>query len=408
MSTATAATGSRDAVAGARRGWQWWPAIFFLALSVVLGTVVWQSHEHLPWNESNNYMPTSVADGILGPWLRWDAGAHADIADNGYTAADVAVFEHNGESRVDHFPGYPLAVRAVSTITRDTGLALVLTTFACGLALAMVFARWCARFLDERAVRFSVAALLLFPFAFFFVGTGYSESLFLLLAVGAFLLVETDHPVLAGLVGAYAAFTRNVGIGLLIGLALRLAERRGALRLDGWRIRFQRRKLRPADPAVALTALGLLAFMAFCAWRYSDAFAFSTVQRGWGQPPGLRTFLKVPLWDALAHDPDKQFQIRLLIQGLVGLAFCAAIPAVWRRFGSGYAAYSFVVLVIPMLGSGNFSSMGRYAMAAFPVFAVAGTKIADERPERSRAALVVSGALLLLLTSMWGRGYWVS
>ena len=37
------------------------------------------------------------------------------------------------------------------------------------------------------------------------MGTGYSESLFLLLAVGAFLLVETDHPVLAGLVGAYAA-----------------------------------------------------------------------------------------------------------------------------------------------------------------------------------------------------------
>ena len=53
------------------------------------------------------------------------------------------------------------------------------------------------------------------------------------------------------------------------------------------------------------------------------------------------------------------------------------VPAVARRFGWGYAGYVLVVMGIPLLGTKDFMSCGRYLLAAFPVFAVVGLGLAE-------------------------------
>ncbi len=386
-------------------------ALAYLVLASVLGLVVWLSSVNLPHGEEG-LEPRSTTlrhgDPVLGPWLYWDAKYYVTISEKGYTARDVEVFERRGETTVAFFPGYPLVVRAVAALVGETGLALVLVTLISGFALAVVLHRWLLEQMARTAAAWALASTLLFPWAYFLVATGYPEALFLLLAVSAFMLVEHDRPVAAGVVGALAAATRLVGVGVFIGIALRLAERRGALSFAGRRPRFDRTQLRRRDAGVLLAVTGLLAWMVFCWIHYGDPVAFSTAQRSWSQGFGPRSWLKLGLIDQLFHNADRFWVLRLVMQGVVMLLFCATVPAVWRRFGVGYGSYTLVVLALPMLGSANFASNGRFALMAFPTFALIGERLSTEAPRAARLALGASAALLIGMTSFWARGYWMA
>lgn len=409
--TSAATTGPEPAAEdpAACRGRAWWPAAVFVALAAVLGVTMWQSSVRLAPAEAGLQSRVTLAHGdeVLGPWLYWDGGANYDIAQNGYTDADVEVFEDGGEARVAYFPGYPLAVRGLSLLVGDVALAEVLVTFLAGLALVSLLHGWFAAHLDRAAARLATLAVLLFPWAFFLVGAGYGDALFLLFAVGAFRLLEDDRPVAAGVVGALASGTRFVGVAVIIGLAVLAAERRGALGWHRWRPTLDRTRLRRADYGVLLAGGGLVAYAAFCWIRYGDPVAFSTAQAGWNQGAGPRTWFKQLFLELVLHDPDRFFVLRLAAQGVVLLLFCAAIPAVWRRFGPGYGTYTLVSLALPAIGSAAFASQGRYVLAAFPVFALLGAWLAERRPAQRAGYLVASGAALLLVTSWWGRGYWM-
>lgn len=381
----------------------------FLMVATVLGVTVWLSAAHLEPGEAGlGVRPTPKHfDDVIGPWLFWDGGAYETIADQGYSDADIATFKAGGEAKIAFFPGYPLLVRGISRVIGDTALALALVTFTSGLLLVIVLARWLGSQVNHDATRWALWSALLFPWGYFLVATGYGDALFLLLTVLAFVLIEDDHPVAAGLAGAAASFTRPVGVAVVVGLAIRIAERRGALHVEGWRPRVDLGRLRRGDHAVLLAVGGLAAFAAFCWMRYGDPVAFSTAQRGWNQGNGPRTWFKVQLVDLILHSDDTGFVLRLVVQGAVLLVFCAAIPAVWRRFGAGYGSYTAVALLMPAIGSAAFASQGRYVLAAFPVFALLGEQLARWPRSRSLAYLAASGALLLVVASFWARGYWM-
>lgn len=387
-----------------------WVALAFVALALVLGVTVWQSSAHLGPAEAafEGRVHLRHGDDVLGPWLFWDASYYAQIADHGYTAADVEVFESGGGASVAFFPGYPLAVRAVSTLVGDTALALILVTFLSGLALSVVLHGWFAGRLAPDSARLATAATFLFPWAFFLVAAGYSEALFVLSAVGAFALLDDDRPLAAGAVGAIASGTRFVGVALIVGLAVRAAERRGALSFEGWRPRLELSRLQRADAGVLLSASGLGAFMVLSWVRYGQPLAFSTAQTGWNQGAEPRTWFKLRLVDQILHNPDHFFVIRLVVQGAVALIFAAAIPAVWRRFGAGYGTYTALALGLPMIGSAAFASHGRFVLVLFPVFGVLGEWLAGQPRARAWTYLTVSGGLLVAVTSFWARGYWMA
>src|SRR3954467_2623401 len=72
---------------------------------------------------------------------------------------------------------------------------------------------------DALVARRAVWLLALFPASLFFSAV-YTEALFLLLSVGSFYAARQGRWAWAGVLGGAAAMTRNVGVMLLVPLAL--------------------------------------------------------------------------------------------------------------------------------------------------------------------------------------------
>lgn len=334
---------------------------------------------------------------VLGGWCRFDCTWYVDIAQRGY------YYTPGKQSSVAFFPGYPLVVRAVDGIVGSPVISTALVTWVAGFAAAVLFALWTTGRLEARVAGWAVAVFLLYPYGFFLFGAGYGDALFVALVLAAFVLVEHDQPVLAGVAGALAGVTRPIGVAVVAGLVLVVLERRGglprragttgALARLGVPARIDLGRFRPRDAGVLLAVLGPVAWSAWLADRFGDAFAYVTVQQAWDQTEGPHTWFKVGFGGQLLRGADTGYVAGLVIQAILTLVALLAVPAIARRLGPGYAGYTAVVVVLAALGTKDFQGMGRYLLAAFPLFALVGVLIAD-RP-RVRVALI--GACVVLL-----------
>src|SRR5690606_11722167 len=119
--------------------------------------------------------------------------------------------------------------------------------------------------LGRAHARPALLLLAFFPAALFF-GAPYSESLFLLLSVGAFYAARTGRWAWAGAAAGAASATRSAGILLLVPLAILW-----------WQSPRRRRHL----AWLALAPAGLAAYTAYLALAHGDPFAYLGLQRAW-------------------------------------------------------------------------------------------------------------------------------
>ena len=380
---------------------------------------------------------------LLDAYARYDSGWYHSIASRGYFYDGPDV-----QSSVAFFPAYPAVVRAVGFAVGNLVVAGVLVALACGLGVAVLFHRWVSAFLGERTATYALALLCCYPFAFYLFGVMYSDALFLLAVLGAFVLVERDRPLLAGLAGTVATAARPVGVALCVALVLRVLELRGVVpggrpaalvvpssvadrpppildrRWTGLPLLPRRldlrslRALRPADFGVALSVLGLLGFMALLWVRFDEPLAFTKVggAAGWWRGTGWDVVAKLHLFRLLDAFGLNIVTFWLVMQGLFSLAALGLIPAVVRRFGWAYGAYVLVAVGIAFCTTRDFIGMGRYVLAAFPAFAA----LADVLLRWSAGAmgglrrwlpalvLGVNGLLLAWMVSLFSRWYFLS
>ena len=384
-------------------GWRV-PILLYGSVLAVLLLVSWQTTSRVVENPLGLPGFRFAGDGFWGGWVRFDGGWYVGIADSGYQHVE------GRQSSVAFFPGYPLLVRFVGRAIDNVALGGILVTIGCGFAAVCCYWRWCAARLPRAQAVGALAALALYPYAWYLYGAVYGDALFLLAAVGAFLLVERDQALLAGVVGAVATATRLVGIALVLGLVVAVLERRGAFSGTRWRLlprRVDLRRLRRADAGVLVAPLGLVAWTAWLWHRFGDPLLFSSVQEYWGQPSTPRTWFKIDLLAALHGSPDRLYAYGCLVQALLALGAVLLVPAVTRRFGFRYGAYQAALVLIPVFGSQDFQGTGRYLIGAFPAFAVVGAHLA-EHPERGRIAAPVSAALLVLGTAWFAHGLYLS
>jgi len=316
----------------------------------------------------------------------WDSGWYFDIAQRGY------FFKAQGQSSIAFFPLYPLLVRALAWPFGDGDRALwvagVVLSCACLLAGLTVLHRlaWTRLGAAEPARR-TVLYLAVFPFAYFFTQV-YTESLFLLLTVGAVAAATFSRWGLAGVLGALAALTRPNGVLVAVPLALMaLADRPGVGTLV-------RRAL-----AVSLVPLGLALFCAYC-WRLSgDPLAWLHAQAQWGYTLGnAPTVELMRMVDGLVRygpygyffsDPLAAYYF---LHGMTAMVLVALVPSVFARVGPALGAYVAVSLLLPLSGNA-LEGIGRYAATLFPVFMLLG----QQRSRRLHEAILVGSALLLSL-----------
>lgn len=331
-----------------------------------------------------------LGQALLAPFGAWDGIWYQRIADYGY---DPTVAHGNG---VAFSPLYPLLMRAVARLIDVSYLlAGVLISTACFLAALVLLHRLVARRSGEREARTVVWLTAFFPVAFVF-SSAYTESLYLLLTVASFALLEARRFAGACLAGVLVVLTRPTGIMLVPALLVRLWRDQGRRFSAGFALR--------ALP-VALLPIAYVAFGAYLYYRTGDPFATQSAQSaGWGRGANLLLVLAMPVavlngLYVAAHDVAR-----------LGYVFDTACAMLWalvlvegwvrRRLPAEYLLYGSLAIALPVF-AGTYLALPRYGMGVFVVIWLVAIHVAA-RPRLGRAlrvalpvSMVVAGVLVM-------------
>ena len=161
--------------------------------------------------------------GWLEIWNRWDALNYQKLAQFGYGATGDL------QPLLVFYPLFPWSVRLLAFVTRDYLVSAFIVSTIASLVAAIVLLRLVeldhSKELAHRAVWF----LFIFPTSYF-LHIGYTESLFLALALSSIYAARTERWLMAGVFAALACFTRPNGIVLLPVLIVEAAHQYRATR----------------------------------------------------------------------------------------------------------------------------------------------------------------------------------
>lgn len=234
---------------------------------------------------------------------RFDAQAYVHIARNGYE------YDPASPSTVAFFPGFPLAIASVSTVTgcREELAGFVISNAAFLLAMIALHRYFAYRPIQtpERSQWWTYAAITVFPSSMFF-HVCYSESLFLLLVVLVLTATHRGLTVATAILIGIATAVRPVGIVLVPCVWWLAATTYG-------------RTFAAAVAAIALTCVslsGLLAYMMYLWCEFGNPLAFAQTQQNYNFCPTLGA---------------AQRSLALITLEPIWSAYVPAAPGYWHR-----------------------------------------------------------------------------
>ena len=323
---------------------------------------------------SNLYPPPA-----LSPFFHWDADAYGYIAHHGYFLGAGGVDAMR--VRVAWFPFYPLLIR----LAGGSDWAMIIIPNACFFAALALLYAIAVRRMDADRARLSLWLLALGPAAMFF-SYPYTESVFLLLSVAAFALMESGHWLWAGAAGLATAMTRFPGVLLAAALG-------GEVALGNRR--------RAAIAATAMPVMGLILVGAIDWWQMGDPLGFVHARSFWIGPDRNPLYLIGSFPKAFIEgDPFNPEAIG------VPVLVVFAIGAVWvaLRMPVAYGAFA-VTQVLVAFDQGLFlhifSLVPRVVSVIFPCYFAFATFLLP-RKNLQLAWLLVSGAAMVSLAALYG------
>jgi hypothetical protein len=324
-----------------------------------------------------------------GRWLIervtwWDSWHYVRIAEVGYLPPGLPCCDQA------FFPGYPLLMRLVSTLTGGSVIAAgLLISLAAGTVAAVLLWRL-AELRRPGAGRPAVIMLAAAPTGIFLVSV-YTEALFLALALGAWLAGSHRRWWWAGVLAAATSAVRVNGLFLAAALAVMyLAQLR------------EERRRRPRVDAVALALpfVPVLAYFGYLSWRTGSTRAWQDAQTtGWVRQAAWPWDGLAAGWHAIstAHAPDLVVSRWAdLLTVVAGVVLVAVLLRLRRWPEATYVALSVAVL----LCSTMLTSAPRYALTWFPLYVVVGELVARTRSRWVELAVPLVCAPLLLAWSL--------
>jgi Mannosyltransferase (PIG-V) len=348
------------------------------------------------WFEPNRHPRASTWDSPLihdlgsftDIWARWDSVFFVRIAEHGYDNTSAAF--------------YPLYPALMGGLGRVFGghyvLAGVVISLAATLGAFLLLHRLARERLGLDGANRAVLYLAIFPMSLFLQAV-YSEALYLLLVLAAFVTAERGRFKSAGLLTGLAILTRFTGVALL-----------PALGLLAWRHRERSRALAGLALAIPVATL----YPLFLWQQGRGAWAFWHAQDewhrhiSWAGPFG-------GIWGALTQwtpsHAGPQHAIAVNAEGLVALvAFVVLTVVAWRRFGAVYGLFAAASLAIPLSYPSSrwpLLSLPRFGLVIFPLF-LALAALTAGRP-RLHAAIAACSALFLgVAVVQWALWQWVA
>ena len=333
---------------------------------------------HLVPTSSFQRITLDVPSGSMNIWSHWDGEHYVALAMGGYLHPPDNVSPA-------FFPLYPLLMRFFAELFGGPISEEALSVW--GPLISLLFLPFALYFIyhialdgwGELVARGTVLILAFFPTAFF-LNAAYTESLFLAFSAGSMWAMRVRKDLLlACVLAALAAATRNVGVFLIVPLMYEWIK-------DVERFRWR-------GIYLLLAPGGLLAYMGYLWVRFGDPLLFYSAQESWGRQAtgpldtarrawvtaveGASRLLDPDLW---AHPAFKNLANHLAgASNFFNLAFFVFAGVVLLA-GLRYLPLSLTVygllLVAPatLFGTPGSPLMGtpRYVLVAFPVFIVLG------------------------------------
>jgi hypothetical protein len=404
----------------ARSAWTalWRSRVLVWASGIIAGIAFNQTRE-----ATQNFNPRGLTSGLgrvwevlAGPAARWDAAYYLTIAKHGYGDLSSA-----SNHRLAFFPLYPLLVRALGVVLPLIVAGVLISIVALGFALYGVHrlstlesSRGSAAVRGRASDTAGLAVLLLAfsPMAVFFSAV-YTESLYMALAVGAFLCARNGRWMWAATAGLLAAATRSPG-GLLLLPTLFLylygpREDRVPDRVPGETLRSRllpRYSVRPDVLWLALIPLGTLAFFAGLALAGGHALSpLTTEHTAWGRQGSDPV---VVVWRAIkqtivVHHGNEIIQLSALVAAVV------ATVGVLRRLPLAYGLWMIAALIPPLSDPEQelLLSTSRFVAVLFPIAMWLALWLADH-PRLRTPTLVVFAVSLAYVTGKFALWHFVA
>ncbi len=328
------------------------------------------------------YVQERLVSSGLPEWI-WSHGNF-----DGVHYLGIAQFGYKDQYTQAFFPLYPLFMHLFGG---GMIAGLLISNLAFLAALIILYKLWQMDY-DTTIINRSILLLLALPTAFFF-GALYTESLFLLLVVAAFLCLRKKYWTVAAVLIALSTATRIVGVFLVAALIIEMVKSKQPL----WKIALL--------SISGLSGLGL--YMIYLYQNYGDALYFLSAQPAFGAsrssslillPQVLFRYLKILLTNSPAMMPFWT-AFNELIWTLLPLAGCL----IWvKKIRFSYWVFMIGCLLLPTL-TGTFSSMPRYALMSF--FLLPLVVMTFKKWWWVGLGMAALEALLFIL---FIRGYWVA
>jgi hypothetical protein len=334
---------------------------------------------------------------FFGLFAHWDSVQFIGVASHGYFGPGLA------SPWQAYFPGYPIAIRAAATLlygaTPDiahlTVAAWLISLVGSYLATVLFWRIAADRLTRQRAVAATV--LLSFGAYAHFLIASYSESLFLVFALAAWLSASRGRWLAAGLFAAAATFTRANGIFVVAALVVLLAfELHRQRRPIVWRTFLM----------AAVGAAGVGVFFGYLYANTGDPLAWSHAQYvGWGRVTQWpwRT-LRRTIGEAVATGSPfhTQYVLDLLFAVLVVVGFVFLVIRRW------WAEAVYVGLTaLSLMTSLSYLSLARSTVLLFPLSLLVATALGSRRTAWIYWVVLAGGCVLLLYnTSQFTLGLW--
>lgn len=287
--------------------------------------------------------------GWLEIWDRWDSINYQKLAEFGYLATDEM------RPRLVFYPLYPWTIRFFTFVTHDYLVSAFIISTIASLAMAIVFYRLVSLEHTPQIAERAVWFLFIFPTSYF-LHIGYTESLFLLLAISSVLAARRQLWLLAGVLGALTCLTRVNGLVLIPALFVEAGHQYWTGRRWQWQWL-----------SVGIIALGFGGYLLLNHHVTGDFFAFSAIMRQnffksltwpWnGLSSAIGSFQREPSEAQMIGMQELMFIVLGLVCTVVSWVKLRPVYSVWMTVN--WLLFTSVTFVL---------SVPRYTITMFPIF----------------------------------------
>lgn len=297
----------------------------------------------------NVLLPKTYA--IVEKFIKWDAHWYTYIAQNGYDSLSIVFF--------------PMLILLIKLTAPCFHLDYALA----GFVVCNVFSFFCFYLmytLFQLDFSSAVATRALTAFAVMptsiYLNSVYTEPVFLTFALACVYYTRTGKWWRAGLFGALAALTRNIGVFLVCLMLFEFWEQS------------KKEVSRPARHAIwalTLPPLALSGFILYNYWLLGDPLAFVHAQKAWGREFSLPWVNIEHGIRQIMHHANVAGVLDFLLTafGIAGLGTMTFIHD--QKVPGSYLILGWIWLLIPLTSSSLWLplySMSRFVLVIFPLY----------------------------------------